>query len=995
MPSRFYSCFGAACRLLVALTMLCSCPCVAEILLNEIVSCNINGITDLDDDTSDWLELINTGPELFDVYGFCLSDDEDNPGLWTLPSHVLQAGEHLLIFASGKDRVGLELHSNFRISSAGETVILTNRQGQIVDMIEVGSLPVDVSTGRSPDGTGEWCLFDAPTPGEANRGRSYSGIAGEPVISVAGGLYSAPFQVTITDPTGEADYMVWTTEGWDPQPGGTHVEGPIEITASTVLRARCFRTGKLPGRIVTCTYLLDESSDLPVVSLVTDPDNLWDQDTGIYVLGDDYEPDRPYFGANFWEEWEKPAHLEFFDTADAPGFAVNLGIKIHGGWSRSYEQKSFRCISRAGYETDTIAYPLFPNRDVQEFKTLILRNAGTDWSKTHLRDGLQHEIASATGIDTQGYRPATLFLNGVYWGIMNIRERLDKHYLERHHGVDPDMVDILEDNARVKLGSATHYLALVDFIEDNSLSLQANYDYVRTQMDIDNFTTYEILEIYLGNIDWPGNNIQFWRAHDPGSLWRWQFCDLDCGLGRHTAYDFDMLAYALGEEYRLGCNPPWSVFLLQRLLENDDFRIGFVNRYCDMMNSILLPGTMEPLAGLCEGAIASGIDRHMLRWDFDPSIWYGHMAVLHEYIAQRPDHAREHLRSQFDYTGEYELNLDIAPSGCGRIALTALTVSNEWSGIYLQGNPVRLEAVPAPGYIFQSWSDPELPVSPTIWIDPEESPYSLTATFIPAGPAGGAVIINEINYNSADDFDSGDWVELHNTSVEPIDISDWIFKDSDDAHIFTFPQNTVIAARRYLVLCVDEARFATCFPTVTDRIGDTGFGFSGSGEALRLFSADGIIQDLVVYDDADPWPSTPDGQGPTLELIHHQLDNSDAASWGASAAAAPHGTPGEINSIRSAVAVPEGGPSALTFGAAWPNPFNPATRLSFTNPVAGRVTLTIHDVNGRMIAVLVDELLAAGHHEIPWQPRGLSSGLYLARLSWGGRVLTQKLVLTK
>ena len=212
-----------------------------------------------------------------------------------------------------------------------------------------------------------------------------------------------------------------------------------------------------------------------------------------------------------------------------------------------------------------------------------------------------------------------------------------------------------------------------------------------------------------------------------------------------------------------------------------------------------------------------------------------------------------------------------------------------WSGEYFLGVPVELTAVPALGYQFVDWSDPGLPATATVDIDPAGN-YAVTANFQPGGPAA---VINEINYNSAASFDPGDWVELHNHSDAPLDLSNWSFHD--EAAAYAIPAGTVVPPRGYLVLCSDLASFQVLFPGVSNAIGDLGFSFKGSGELLQLRQPDGSLFDEVHYDDASPWPTEPDGNGPTLELNEPHLDNGQGANWSASLGTG--GTPGAKNSV--------------------------------------------------------------------------------------------------
>ena len=156
------------------------------------------------------------------------------------------------------------------------------------------------------------------------------------------------------------------------------------------------------------------------------------------------------------------------------------------------------------------------------------------------------------------------------------------------------------------------------------------------------------------------------------------------------------------------------------------------------------------------------------------------------------------------------------------------------------------------------------------------------------------IVINEINYNSSDNFDSDDWVEIYNNSNDTIDIGSWLLKDEDDDHIFTVPSNIKILPEQYIIFCKDTIKFTELFPDVESYYGNLGFGLSGGSDLVRLFDYTGSLVDTVRYDDDDPWPLSADGNGPTLELKHPTLDNTLWESWSASEG---YGTPGAQNSV--------------------------------------------------------------------------------------------------
>jgi len=256
------------------------------------------------------------------------------------------------------------------------------------------------------------------------------------------------------------------------------------------------------------------------------------------------------------------------------------------------------------------------------------------------------------------------------------------------------------------------------------------------------------------------------------------------------------------------------------------------------------------------------------------------------------------------------------------------------------------------------------------------------------------IVINEINYNSSNDFDPGDWVELYNVYDIPVDISGWVFKDEDDTHAFMIPENTLIAAGDYLVLCRDDSLFHSAFPEVDNYIGNFGFGLNNSGETVRLFNyLGGIIDSLTYYDEA-PWPVDPDGNGPALALRDPTLYNTLPENW---ASSGEHGTPGEINDVytgideRAQLEVP----IAFSLGQNYPNPFNSVTTIPFSVSMAGRVTIEVYSILGQLAEKIMDENMTPGHHYVVFKSENLPSGLYLYTIKAGNYNKTRQMVLMK
>ena len=462
------------------------------LFINEIMAANDQTIRDGDIDDkkdgnnggaySDWIEIYNSSDQPIDLTGYTISD---SGATWVFPQCTIQARGYLLVWASDKDKVARDgqLHTNFKLSASGEEVILKAPNGNVVDYVNYESLLDDQSYGRRTDGSSEFVIFTKSTPSYSNS--MGTALVNEPVFSKDGGFYTQAFDLEIT--TNEPRTQIYyTMDGSDPEPGksGTYqYTGRIEIKSRageanvlsmisnistdfsnqwrapkgevfkcTTVKAVAIRDDGSRSKVITHSYFVDPNIKtrytLPVISVVTDYDNLFDPSVGIY------------YGSNAekrGKEWERPAHVEFFEPGGKLGFSQNIGLRIHGNYTRKFPQKSFRLYADGeNGDLGEFKYEIFPDltkkgngKKMKTFERLILRQSGNDWSSTYMRDAMMQSLVSHINIlDTQAARPAVLFLNGEYWGVYYIRERYDKEYLSEHYNLDEDRVAIIEPKSQ-------------------------------------------------------------------------------------------------------------------------------------------------------------------------------------------------------------------------------------------------------------------------------------------------------------------------------------------------------------------------------------------------------------------------------------------------------------------------------------------------------------------------------------------------------------------
>ncbi len=754
--------------------------------INEIMASNAQTIRDGDVEDpdegsnggaySDWIEIYNASTQPIDLTGYTLSD---SGATWTFPQGIVQARGYLLVWASDKNKVAKDgqLHANFKLSASGEEVVLKSPNGTIVDSVTFISLADDQSYGRMTDGASKFEVFSKASPRKANSNGSV--LVKVPVFSKNGGFYTESFDLELTTDTSGAK-IYYTTDGSDPVPGASGTKeynssikiksrlgdpnvlcmvqnissdtwnswkAPKgEVFKCTTLKAVVVRNDGIKSKVVTRSYFVDQNMNsrysLPVISIVTDYDNLFDPATGIYMRGNSEKTGS---------EWERPAHIEFYEDNGTMGFAQNIGLRIHGGFSRKYPQKSFRIYADAGYDDSTeFKYEVFPGytkkgngKKMKSYERLLLRQSGNDWSYAYMRDEMMQSLVShVKGLDTQAERPAILFLNGEYWGVYHIRERYDKEYLEDHYNLDDDNVAILEvqKNIEVQEGTsedATAYTNdVINYLYSNSITKAGTYEYIKTKIDIENYINYYVAEIFFGNTDWPGNNVAIWKyktedgkyhpeaPYGQDGRWRWLLKDTDFGFGLYNkSVSHDTLRFAAGDTSEGYANESWSTFLFKTLLQNTEFRNQFINCFADHLNTSFVSERVLQVINDFESVLSPEILEHTNRWQYikmtaetmRDTTWSQNVQVMKDYAKNRPSNVVRFLRNKFNgsngITGTANITLN-TDSQKGYVRINTIDIKpttpsvqnpSAWTGMYFTGIPVTVTAVPADGFVFDHW----------------------------------------------------------------------------------------------------------------------------------------------------------------------------------------------------------------------------------------------------------------------------------------------------
>jgi hypothetical protein len=913
---------------------------IPNVVINELMASNRSGLTDEDEEHSDWIELLNRDNSVVNLLGWSLSDDIDEPGKFVLPDRTLQPGARLLVIASGKDRSPsgeAEIHTNFKLAAFGEYLGLFPPElpREAVDEI-APAYPVqriDHSYGRENNGE-IWRYFASPTPRVSNSSQSLIlGLLGSPHFSSSRGFYTRPFNLRLTAPDPQS-VIRYTTDGSEPTAGSGRIySAPIPVEATRIIRAAAFRRNYLPSEIITHSYFYDEAPgvpgwvvtssairSLPIISVSTDDSNLWGP-TGIQTPGN---------AAQRGIAWERPASVELI-RPDQSGFQENCGIRVQGGdhirgrynpnSSPPASKYSFRIYFRGDYGATMLHFPFFEGSEVKDFDRFTLRAGMNDHTNPFVVDEMVRRMQIATGnIGARG-NFVNLFINGEYKGYYNATERIDDDFMRSWHGGENDW-DVIAQFGEVREGDSREWQRMMGVVRRDQSNI-SNYRRSSMLLDMDNFIDYLLVNVYCGTTDWPHNNWRAARERASRAKFRFYVWDAEHALGRGGSVEGNTLTSALAGGSEIAQ-------MYQALVQSPEFRL----RWADRAHKHLFNG----------GALTDrthNLNFRLLRREMRAVIPHMDDSIIRHWIPNRRTAIIGHMRSAGLYRSDEAP--EMRPFGGPVTPTDLIELSSIGDGIYYttDGSDPRVTATP---------QNPLGSVSPQAAL--YTGPFTLNGTStIKCRSLSGAdwsalteaeflqeprfpnLRITEIMYNppggSAYEF-----IELHNPSSRPIDLGHFSFQGI----IWEFPGDATLRPQQRIILSSndDPQSFAQRYPGVGS-YGTFGGSLSNGGERLALVDAFGNNIISVRYNDRAGWPRSADGGGYSLVLRDIDGDLNDPTSWGASPQV--HGSPGRGDSaeVRASVAINEvlaHNESAVAHG----NEFPPFVELQ--NPGGSAVDLS-------------------------------------------------------
>ena len=527
-----------------------------------------------------------------------------------------------------------------------------------------------------------------------------------------------------------------------------------------VIRARAYNLQGDSSDIASGSYLIHPDGSnrysMPLVSLITEADNLFGNEKGIYVPGDS--------GENYHmtgDQWERPVFIDLIEKDGSLSISQNAGIRINGGTSRNRPRKALRLYAKSEYGPSWFDTQLFPDKNVSRYKRFLLRNGGNDWSETLFRDAyLQKLVKRNTSLDIQYSRPAVVFINGEYWGIHNFRDRFDDRYLQAHYNIDPERITIISQNGSLEDGSSegiASYWEMFNHVTQQNMLNTTAYNRAKELMDVDNFIDYQVLNIFARNTDWPGNNTECWKyldgtitpgnSHPTDGRWRWMVFDMDFGFGlnfdyvRNSASQYgennafhQTLEFALEPNGPGWPNPQWSTAMLRNLIKNPQFKADFISRFSDHLNTTFHKDRLISLLDSLKNQYEPEMAEHIDRWrEPEMPYWVAQVNVMKTFAQLRTDLMRIQLNNYFELGGRDTITLDVEQSTLGKIKVNTILLDSNtdgvpentypWKGVYFKNLPVRVIAMPNPGYEFIRWEGDIASTDDTLMIDLKEIKY--------------------------------------------------------------------------------------------------------------------------------------------------------------------------------------------------------------------------------------------------------------------------------
>lgn len=759
----------------------------AQVVINEYSAANYDEtdfLTGPGTNYADWIELYNTSSSPINISGYYLSDKLSNPQKWQIPvGTTIAANDHIIFLADGLDGFSAgNYHTNFKLTQTNpnEYIVFANATGTVLESIQLSLNPnkKNDSRGRMTDGSAMWGILETPSPNAVNN-TTKERYALQPNFSIAPGFYpnTQTLVLSTTEPTSSIRY---TTNGSEPTSTSTLYTAPITISTTTVIRAKTYSTNTaiLSSHTETNTYFINENHSTKVISIA-----------GGSALAS-------LLGGN---QSEPEGSLELFETDGAFLSEATGEFNKHGNDSWAYSQRGLDFVARDQFgKNHALLDEIFDNKNRDEFQRIILKCGASDnypfegqananypgeYGGAHIRDAYVNEMSQLgeLSLDERSNEFAVMYVNGQYWGVYDIREKVDdSDFTNYYYNQDENNVQYLKTwgGTWAEYGgnqAITDWDNLVNFITGNDMTIPANYAYVDSVFNVNSLIDYFILNGFIVNADWLNWNTSWWRGLDPNGdkkKWRYTLWDMDASFNHYVNYSGVPSQSANSDP----CNPDdlpnlggqGHVPIWNALKENQDFFAAYANRYAELSSSVFSCDSMHNLLDSLVSEIAPEMPRHITRWGGSMAEWQQNVVDLHAFIDTRCATIITGLvNCDTALTGPYQLTLQVQPPGAGKIKLSSITPANyPFTATYFGGVNISIEADPNQCWQFDHWTINNDTLSPNNLTDlvnfDLQADDTITVYFTPTNciyvnvvpPNAGSVIIDGVNITSTSSFES-------------------------------------------------------------------------------------------------------------------------------------------------------------------------------------------------------------------------------------------------
>ena len=593
------------------------------LIINEIMNYNTSYLPHNGSNYYDWIELYNNSNEDINLKDYYLTTNSDNMIKWQLPDVTLKKGEYYVVMASGDEKLTTSkyIHANFKLSET-ESLYLT-KENEIVDSIFIANVPMNYSFGR-----GEYGLYyySKATPATAN-GTGKHEISYIPLSSITPGIYNDVEAIDVTLSSHGTIY--YTLDGSKPTTRSKVYKGPLSLEKTSVIKAISQESGKYASEVQTYTYIINENHEFDVFVLSMDPSDFNNMQ---------HNPDT--------FDYEKAAYAEFYEQ-NGNSFQVPCAIKLFGGSTRYHAKKSYALKFKSQYGAGKLNYQVFENRDYSSYDSLVLRSGSQDYENALIRDVLMTSLLDGqTSVLVQAYRPVVLYINGKYYGIYNLRERIDDAFISNRQNVPKETTNIIKIDREVRSGTIATYDQLLRYLETHNMALKSNYDYIKTQVNVQDIADFWIAETWVANHDIV-NTRYYQNSYFDNNRWHAIMFDLD-----YAMYNVNHNYFAFSTNPSGMTSMNYSTTILRNLLKNKEFRTLYLERLSYQLKNVWDSGrVIEYIDNLYE-LYYPEMARNQQRWGLSMSKWKNEVEKLRVYAKNRGKNVISHAKSFFKMTNE-------------------------------------------------------------------------------------------------------------------------------------------------------------------------------------------------------------------------------------------------------------------------------------------------------------------------------------------------------